>query len=525
MASYSLVDNTMANNFEMESANAVFPIEEKKPGENTYSSLLLFEHNEHGSDEENVSNSPSLFEEKQVEGAVLKKQLRRISIAAFALLLVGVLSIIVYLYAPPRNIDNSSSSAEQENMDVASIARTGRFSSCDFGNQFFPDFVAISLDEELGLDQDIISKLAISMSKDGSKIAITAPEWNNSVRLIRNLGSPDQMTLQLNVPLAQKISSMALSGDGNFIVAGDVFYTVLFDVNKMEQLPFLDVIGNYNRSEDSTGFVISDVAINYDATRLAIAYGTNDTSTASFGMGDDRPAWQWTNYTPALTVIYEGTARNGMEEDWKDSQFPMSYQTDNFGLQLAMSSNGKRVFQSTEHDIRNHQMNFIYRDDSMDAWYGAMDFFALLDNDQCKDTVSDVTVSDKGTVAVVALQCLTDHDGVSVYLYPVVESSPQSDPMSSTWNRHPKPLVRKLDTNSLKPMSVTMAGDATLTILAVDGVLLERFDGKPGVSSDGVGGTMPADTTITVQISQDANVVALGTVDATNEGSVCIFKK
>ncbi|GKY97308.1 hypothetical protein MPSEU_000689200 [Mayamaea pseudoterrestris] len=533
MVAYALVDNSKASDvdrIDCEPNADALDEEDKEVGEQldpADSKGFLFKLSANGTfDKSSPSLEASCHDDKQNPRAALEKQTRnlQLALAPVLLLLVTLIGIALYSYASFQSNASSYGNNRQESP------------ACGLGEALFPEYKALNMDEALGLDKHNVSSLTISLSKDGTILAIVAPEWNNSVQLTRKLGSRKQVSTYFDVPLNATITSMTLSGDGTHIVAGGDSHTVLVDLKKQAQVTFEDIIANRNISATffQERFIVSDVAMNHDATRFAVAYGTNDTHGGVYGRPDERGEWEWDNMTSAKVVVFERNASN----IWHSTEGGTTYQTDNFGLQLAMSNDADRIFLSTEHDNKKHQMNFMFIDNG--RWGGGGDFFSLVRNKQCNNARSDVAASKDGISVIVAVQCWNEGNDGFVYVYPLVEDpaaeidwdAPYSVNFGFNlgyykWNRKIKHLTHDLGTNSLQPMSVIMSGDAALTILAIDGVILSRFDGDVATLTADSERSVPVSTgtALSIAISDDASVIVLATTDAKTGGSVCVLKR
>ena len=417
---------------------------------------------------------------------------------ALIVLACVAVTMAVIIVAPCR----SSSSSEGTKINtLLPIEPEWKPYACDIASQLFVDYHA----GHFGMDADFGSHVVFSLSASGTQLAMATPVWPNQVRFIDHLGSTEQTRQDLDMDLPNTITHMALSGDGAYLVASDRRQTsmVSTQTGKRVDVPDFD--------DTDPGLTVSDVVINQDGTRFAVAYGTTTTSQAAYELGVERRKWEWDNYTNAEVVVFERKAFHDSRHDWETEWFPISYQTDNFGLTMAMNDDGSMLFQSTEHDNRQHFSNHVSKTKTMASWYGNMDGFPLLSNDMCTDTVSDVAVSGDGTRLVVALQCLND-SGVTLYLYRFVmmPDETRTDNTFSVWNQSLEPEVRKLETGSLHTMSVTMSRDATVTVVAIQGLLLERFEGdlwSDQKTVDFASINVPAETKVSVEMSEDASVI------------------
>ena len=467
----------------------------------SFSSLAL--------DEEDADGTVVAVKDYPTLQNALPKSQRKTALIALTCV---ALTVAVIWVSPCR------STSEQEGM-MDTVLPESKLSACDIASQLFVEYDAASLDKCLGLDVNFVSHVIPSLSASGTQLAVSTPLWTNHVRFIEYLGSPAQTSQDFVLQLQDTITHMALSGDGAYLVASGERKTTMVWIQQGERVDFSDIVGDAN----NTGLTVSDVVVNQDGTRFAVAYGSKTKSQATFDMGDERGHWEWDNYTIAEAAVFDRKAFNDSPYDWETEQFPMSYQTDNFGLTMAMNDDGSRIFQSTEHDNQQHFSNHVSKSKSMDAWYGTVDGFMLLSNDMCTDTISDVAVSGDGTRLVVALQCLND-SGVTLYLYRFVDET-RTDDTFPVWNKSLEPEVRKLETDSLHPMLVTMSRDATVTVVAIEGLLAERFEGDLWSDQsmiDFASIEVPAKTKLSVEISEDASVVIFAASNSAG-ASVCLL--
>ena len=458
---------------------------------------------------------------------------------AFGLVVLAFVAVIVYGASRRTNTiisssNNSSTSGDSfynssantsttiiidKTSNSSSPTLTRRPSACNIGQQLFKDYKTLDLDEKLGLDIAPVSRLVIALAGGGS-LAVAAPEWNNQIRFpaLRATLPKTKPFQSYKVNLKTSVTAMAYSGSGQYLLVAAELDTIVLALGMQRKVPFPDPSHLYNHTKGSMGYRVSDVAMSYSGSILAIAYGTDDMEPANLDIMHSMGSSPIHNAASAMVAVFQRVLDTGTERDWEMYLFP-SNQTDNFGVQLAMTSSGKTVYTSSTHDNSTHKASLIYKL-AWDWWDG--DGADLMNKHECTDVLSDVAASSDGTIVVVAVQCWKQGKGVTVFLYPF------TGPVEATvWDEKLSFMTRELYTDALKPFSLTMAGDGSVTVLYVEGFLLERFDGAfwegPG---SGTSIILDQDEgTISVEISENAETIVLAAASAVRGGSVCVLQQ
>ena len=433
---------------------------------------------------------------------IYRCSLKRIALVALSVVLVVVVPTVIYLSVSARSRPPKA-------------VPTNRTTACEFATPLFPKYQAHSLDEMLGTDQEFVTDLIITMSRDATQLAVATAEWKHKIRLIDSLGleqQPQDAVEFIKVDVSEHITHMALSGDGSCLLIGGEINSVMYDTANQKSIPFENVITDF-----VIDYTISDVAVNWDCTMFAIGYGSSDQKRASFDQGD---AWEADNITYAMTLMYDLTQQDGNNQEWSYTASRFTYQTDNYGTQLAMDSSGTIVYHSSEHDNQLHHASPDIKEKNV-GWAGQSKYFKL--GGLCTNATSDVAASNDGRTVIIGLQCWQKgDDSYTLYLYPFVANSTDY----SSWITDIEPVVRILDVNSLKPMSLSMSGDGSLTVLTIEGLSMEVLQGKFWEDIDASATssiTSEASTKVSVEISDGASFVVVATADTLTGGSVCLF--
>lgn len=363
----------------------------------------------------------------------------------------------------------------------------------------------------------------MSMSEDGSVLAVSALEWRNNVRIVHNLGSAHPTVSFVRATQLDKIiTSMALSGNGKYLLAAGEQSLILMEIATRTSIPIPDVLGEAN---STVNFQISDVVINENGTIFAVALGTHDMSSASFDLGDERGYWEWNNnMTVATTVVFERKDWRGSQGDWELVEFPTMFQPDGFGHGLAMTSSGNFLVRSSERDNRNHQVNPIYRINPMGAWATQLDTLVLNRNEECKAFSSDVAVTEDGELLVIVIQCLLENRWNEVRIVRFLKNANQTDTDEPVYNTTLTPKGVGIDRTFFGRMSVSLAGNGDLIIISIDGFGLIKTNANDVETSVDILG-LGNDSIFSTKVSGNGTTFAFATASSTEGGSICLFKK
>lgn len=251
---------------------------------------------------------------------------------------------------------------------------------------------------------------------------------------------------------------------------------------------------------------VTDLGMDLSGSVLAVGYGCNETSRAEYAI--DGLEWSWDDYRLTGTYIFQS--------DGSKSEFPAEYQGDDYGTRVAVSSDGSRIMQSTEHNIVRHYANSIDYSVPDHAWYGNMDMLSLNNITECDGVESDVGVSGDGSIVVVCVRCWKSGHATA-YTHTFVESAPYS------WTSLVAPLFRHWG-NATAPFSISLSADAKTLVLATRGSLeiLKRDDNQGWQTFDSWQGST-VDLFLT-DVSSDGSKILVGANDANGKGTVSLFE-
>lgn len=428
----------------------------------------------------------------ELEGPQKDRKLAHPKKYRLALLLAIVVLIVLVILVP-----------------VLVLAPAKSSNACDH-QAWFGDYNAESLDEILGIRLTRVSDIIMTMSEDGSTLAVAAPEWGNHVRIVQNLGSElPSLSILYAEELDQSIARMVLSGNGDYLLIGSERSVILLDISSgapvwIPKLP----IGN---------LMVSDVAMNVNGTIFAVAYG-------STGFEDERT-------TDDFTVVFERRADNGVPSDWAFDSFPTLFRTTSGASdRLAMNRAGDVLIRSSDGYEPLHYATGIIRSATNGTWRSGVLAFPFYD--LCEEATSDVALSSNGSVALLATLCRREGDYTDLLVVTVDSGLPWGTVQEDyNFNTTFLPSGTGTFVRRFAPMSVHLSGNGQLTLVSLDGVGLVRMSDEYNVSNVDTVTTVDtldvgdATAKYSVTVSEDASVIAFAMASARSGGSVCLYQK